>query len=726
MKHSLRFSALCALLLLCIPHPAGAQANTAPTLNPIANMTVPVGGCGASTADQAISATDPDGDAITFTASLPSFATLTSNAQVGNTRTGNIHLAPTSGTSPGSYPASVTATANAQSDTKSFTITVVVVNQGPVLSQPANMTVSEGGTADQTVSGTDPCGSPLTFSIVGGPTFATIQIVSPNAANIHAAPGYSDAGNYTVTIRACNPDGVCDQKTFVITVFNVNRPPTLNPVANMTLPEGSTRDQTITGSDPDGDALTFSKVSGPTYMSVTTNSSTTGNIHLAPGFTDAGTAGATVRASDGNLGAERSFTITICNGCQGAPVMNPIADMTVVEGATADQTITASDPDGEPLTFAKTSGPLFMTVATTDPGTGSATGNIHLAPGLADAGTYTGVVRVSDGEFTAARSFRITAQSSGNQCPASNPGGPYSGLVGVPVNFDGSASSDPDGNPLTYAWDFDASNGIGVDAVGAMANHAYSVAGTFTVTLTVTDNGDGVPAQTCSNAATTTANINLSCTTTVFNGYDTIRLGSGKPTWFAFVQPSSGCYSNSDIVLSSFVLKYAGRQVPAVTGKTSAGGDKNGDGIQEVRVTFSKANLQLLFSGTGLANGHNIVTVMIEADLATGGRLSGETQVDVVSNGSFSSASVVAPNPLNPEATVTYTTAKTGFVRIDMFDIHGRLVRRIVDEPAMAAGTHEATVDGRGQRGEKLPSGVYFIRGTSPEGEFKNIITILK
>ncbi|HMI31506.1 MAG TPA: hypothetical protein VK527_07175, partial [Candidatus Limnocylindrales bacterium] len=175
MKHSLRFSALCALLLLCIPHPAGAQANTAPTLNPIANMTVPVGGCGASTADQAISATDPDGDAITFTASLPSFATLTSNAQVGNTRTGNIHLAPTSGTSPGSYPASVTATANAQSDTKSFTITVVVVNQGPVLSQPANMTVSEGGTADQTVSGTDPCGSPLTFSIVGGPTFATIQ-----------------------------------------------------------------------------------------------------------------------------------------------------------------------------------------------------------------------------------------------------------------------------------------------------------------------------------------------------------------------------------------------------------------------------------------------------------------------------------------------------------------------------------------------------------------------
>jgi len=61
-----------------------------------------------------------------------------------------------------------------------------------------------------------------------------------------------------------------------------------------------------------------------------------------------------------------------------------------------------------------------------------------------------------------------------------------------------------------------------------------------------------------------------------------------------------------------------------------------------------------------------------------------------------------------------------------MFDIQGRLVRRIVDQPVMAAGTHEAMIDGRGERGEKLPSGVYFIRGTSAEGEFKHIVTILK
>ena len=44
----------------------------------------------------------------------------------------------------------------------------------------------------------------------------------------------------------------------------------------------------------------------------------------------------------------------------------------------------------------------------------------------------------------------------------------------------------------------------------------------------------------------------------------------------------------------------------------------------------------------------------------------------------------------------------------------------------MAAGSHEMMVDGRGQSGEKLASGVYFIRGVTADGTFKNTITILK
>jgi PKD repeat protein len=797
---------------------APAAANSPPVLAQPANMTIGTGGCAPFTSDQAISATDPDGDAITFTFSGPSWMTVTSNPQVGNTRTGNIHLvSPPSGTPPTS--ASVTATAAGLSDTKSFTIFVSVVNQAPTLNQPANMTVSAGSTADQAITGSDACSQPLTFTKFAGPSFMTVTTTSPTTGNIHLAPSLGTSGTFSATVQASN-GSLNNQKTFTITLAG-NRAPVLNAIADMTVPEGGTADQVISATDPDGNPITFSKVSGPTYMTVTTTNpgtgSATGNIHLAPGFADAGVAAATVRASDGALNADRGFSITVCNGCGRGPVLNPIANMlmgqgairdqaisatdpdgdaitftkqsgptfmtvtttspttgnihlapsasepvgtstatvtasdgalsssrsftiticagciapvldpipnmTVDEGMTADQAITAHDATGQPLLFSKASGPLFVTVTTTAPGLGDATGNVHLAPTFADAGTHMVTVTVSNGSLIDSKSFVVTVRDV-NRCPVAQPGGPYLGLVSVPVSFNGSASSDPDGDPLGYAWDFDASDGITVDATGAVAGHAYATTGTFTVTLTVTDNGGGVPAQICSRSATTTATIEEACPATVFNGYDTIRLGSGKPFWFAYVQPTTACYANSDVIVSSFVMKYAGRQISA-SGKTSIGGDKSGDGIAEIKISFSKDDLRALFTGTGLPSGHSDVVVTLEADLASGGKLGGTTHLDVVNNGNFTTAEV-APNPLNPQAILSYTTTRPGAVRIDLFNIQGRLVRRLVDSPNMAAGSHEAIIDGRGSRGEKLPSGVYYIRGTSSEGEFKRLITILK
>ncbi len=601
------------------------------------------------------------------------------------------------------------------------------VNTQPVITAPATASGAEGSTFSISATATDPdAGEILCISVTGQPPgvpFSTVCGPSPLTATLTGTPGYNDAGSYVVRWTVTDHLGLGSQATTSLFIANTDRAPTLNPIANMS--SCGSADQAISGSDPDGDALTFSKQAGPTFMTVTTTSPTTGSIHIAPGFSDGGTYPATVRASDGSLSSDQSFFIDVRQSCR-APVLNAVADMTVVEGMTADQSITASDPEGNPLTFSKASGPIFMTVSTVNPGPPNASGTIHLAPGLADAGTYTAAARATSTDgLSDTKTFTITVRTSGNRCPTANPDGPYSGIVGVPVSFDGSASSDPDGNPLTYAWDFDASDGIGVDAVGVTASHAYALAGNFTVTLAVTDNGDGDPAQVCTVSATTTATIRTACDATVFNGYDTIRLGSGKPFWFAYVQPATGCYANTDVVTSSFVMKYAGRQVSAEATKTTVGGDKSGDGIQEIKVSWSKDNLRTLFTGTGLANGHNTVTVTLEADLITGGKLRGTTQLDVVNNGSFT-ISAVAPNPLNPEATLTYTTSRQGPVRIDMFDIQGRLVRRLVDAPAMAAGTHEAKIDGRGERGEKLPSGVYYIRGRSSEGAFKNLVTILK
>ena len=84
--------------------------------------------------------------------------------------------------------------------------------------------------------------------------------------------------------------------------------------------------------------------------------------------------------------------------------------------------------------------------------------------------------------------------------------------------------------------------------------------------------------------------------------------------------------------------------------------------------------------------------------------------------GVASPATSVSPNPLNPEATLTFTTSKPGNVKVEMFDVKGSLVRTIIGPTHMAAGSHNAKIDGRGLSGGKLAPGIYIVRGATGDG----------
>ncbi|MFW3145483.1 MAG: PQQ-binding-like beta-propeller repeat protein [Thermoplasmatota archaeon] len=107
--------------------------------------------------------------------------------------------------------------------------------------------------------------------------------------------------------------------------------------------------------------------------------------------------------------------------------------------------------------------------------------NVQLSAGL-----HFYYFEADDGFFIAhSQYYSIVAQ---NTAPDVNIIGPE-GLVMVrkTVQFSAEGTVDPDGDPLTYYWDFDASDGIDRDKVGSVVSHVYYTAGVYRVTLTVTD-----------------------------------------------------------------------------------------------------------------------------------------------------------------------------------------------------------------------------------------------
>lgn len=67
------------------------------------------------------------------------------------------------------------------------------------------------------------------------------------------------------------------------------------------------------------------------------------------------------------------------------------------------------------------------------------------------------------------------------------------------------------------------------------------------------------------------------------------------------------------------------------------------------------------------------------------------------------------PNPFNPSTEIRFSLAKPSDVTLEVYDIMGRVVATLVNEPR-SAGYHKVTWDGRNNAGQTVSSGVYFYR----------------
>ena len=515
----------------------------------------------------------------------------------------------------------------------------------PIVTAPAYVRGVEGAPIQFEVTVSDPDGDPIDSleadlgALPAGPSFV---VGADHAHGLFAwTPTYLQAGVYAVRFTAKDPFEA--NAVTRVEVLDVPNPPTVVVPTSVVGMEGTLLVAVVSADDSDGDPLT-SFTTGPLPAGAAFTVApdlASGVLTWTPGHAQAGDYAVTflVESLDpaGPLGpplVERGsaiLRIVIREGPDQPPVLSAPARIDAAEGARIVVGVTVSDADGDPI-LSLTASPL-PTGATFAVAEGNGAGRLGWTPDFSQAGSYEirlaaesahRAAGVSDPVVTGASALLTLVVTDTPRPPVSRPGGPYTGVLGVPIAFDGAASSDPDGTPLAfYRWDF----GDGATGSGAELLHAYEVGGVFTVTLVVSD---GALEAT---ATTSVAVDDLFAASAFTDAQDrSIRLLSAKPSACLHVEPIEGSFAIDAVDLAAVTLLSAGTglvdRIVAVAGKGNASGDSDHDGIPDLTACFAKEDLRRLFSN--LAAGRRRVPVAVEAPLASGGRLHAELELDVV------------------------------------------------------------------------------------------------
>jgi hypothetical protein len=359
-------------------------------------------------------------------------------------------------------------------------------NQAPTITGVPNSGATEGAAYSFTPSASDADGDALTFAISNQPDWAAFDTQS---GTLSGTPAAGDAGNYEgISISVSDGKLSATLGAFSILVSSDNHTPVISGTPVTTVVEQSSYSFTPSASDADGDSLSFSITNKPSWAVFDTS---TGNLSGTPGYDAAGTYGnIVISVSDGSVSASIApFAITVAD-LNRPPVISGTPATSVAEGASYSFTPTASDVDGNSLTYSISNLPAWASFS-------SSTGTLSGTPGSDSAGSYSNIViSVTDGvasDSLAAFSISVTDV---NQAPVIS-GTPSSSVAaGIAYSFVPSAS-DADDDSLTFsvsnlpAWaSFDSSDGSlsgtpQESDVGDYANIQISVSdGSDVVTLT--------------------------------------------------------------------------------------------------------------------------------------------------------------------------------------------------------------------------------------------------
>ncbi|HMO66506.1 MAG TPA: putative Ig domain-containing protein, partial [Verrucomicrobiota bacterium] len=300
--------------------------------------------------------------------------------------------------------------------------TAAGANQPPLLSPIGNRTVDEGQTLTFTAQATDPdAGQTLTFSLLG----------APPAAVIHPATGVftwttaeaDGPGEYAIVVRVTD-NGTPPRsasETIVVTVREVNRPPTLWAPSPLTVDEGETLTFTLVAADPDlpPQGFAFSLVSGAPDGLVLDE---LGNVAWTPGEAHGASSHTVVfRVTDNGVPPLSAITNVVIHvrEVDNAPVFEPVSLQVIDELEPFSLLLAARDPDVPPkaVTYALVSGPPGLAV---HPVTGLLTWTPNEDQGPGSYSITVGATEAGPGGLTGTLTFSIVVNEQ-NTAPTLGP-----------------------------------------------------------------------------------------------------------------------------------------------------------------------------------------------------------------------------------------------------------------------------------------------------------------
>ncbi len=300
---------------------------------------------------------------------------------------------------------------------------------------------------------------------------------------------------------------------------------------------------------------------------------------------------------------------------------------------------------------------------------------------------------------------------------------------GVPMSVTVTAA-DPDTDPIdSFTADLSA---LPSGNPGAYSVNSLNTSLTVTWTPRLADVGTYVLNFTASNrlvgTASTAVTVRVAAPANVFLLEPVkINVGAARSTNCVQIEPVDHSFALTDVNFSTIEMISFGTgavtEIHAVVGKTSVLDDRNHNGIAELTACFYKGDLRALFS---LITTKSTVTVQVQGQLLSGAFFSGSLTTEIIANTTAVGSASVVPNPLNPQAKLNLNLGKGGWLKVNLYDMQGRLVRELANETNVAPGPRQILIDGMDSKGLPLASGVYYYRVQSADGVHNGRLAIVR